>query len=119
MYKKAIRIYLTITIIIGVLIFIGLFNKSNKSSAKWVNLEIYGQINNYIHIDKNIFIEVDSLWIFVSYNSYYNNNDPKGCRFAKNKGERYYSINCESDLFDVRLSSKGGIIKDKIWLRRI
>lgn len=117
--SKAIRIYLIIFGIISVIMFVGLFNRSNKSSAKWTDLKINGQIKNFVHIDKSIFIEIDSLWIFVSYNSYYEKNNPNDCEFIKNKGERYYSINCENNLSDITLSSKGGIVDDKIWLRRI
>lgn len=119
MNKKAIRIYLIISGIIGVIMFVGLFNRSNKSSAKWMDLEINGQIKNFVHIGKSIFIKIDSFYLEVLYNPYFEKNNPIGCNFIKIKGERYYSINCENNLSDITLSSKGGIVDDKIWLRRI
>jgi hypothetical protein len=119
MNPKAIRIYLIIMGIIGLIMFAGLFLRSHKSSQKWIDMEITGQINDFVHIGKDVFIEVDSLWIFVSYNYYYEKNNPNECNFVKNKGERYYSIYCKNNLSDITLSSKGGIVEDKIWLRRI
>src|SRR5690606_20306555 len=95
MNSRVINVYLFIAGIIGVIVFIGLFNRNDRHSAQWKELEINGQINDFVHIGKSIFLEIDSLYVEVLYNPYFEKNSPNGCNFTKNKGEEYYSIICD------------------------
>lgn len=118
MNKKAIRIYLISMSVIGVIVFIGLFNRSNESSARWYNLEINGQINNFVHIGKNTFVQLDTFWFSVSYNPVFEKTNLLGCNFQKKREDNYYQIICSDS--EMRIwSGSGGVVDDKIWLRRI
>lgn len=119
MNKKTIYIYLIILGAIAIVVFSGIIIRSKNSSIGWMNLQVEGHINKFVRIDKSIFIEVDSIWVEVLFNSYFENSNPIGCQFIKIKGERFYSINCKNNLYSITLGSNGGIVEDKIWLRRI
>ncbi len=118
MNKKVIYIYLISFVTISVIIFMGLFNRSYKSSTQWINLEINGQINNFVHIDKNIFIQLDTFWFSVIYDPVYEKINPIGCSFDKRRKDNYYQIICSDSKMRI-WSGSGEIVKDKIWLRRI
>ncbi len=118
MNKKAIRIFLISLAIISAIVFVGLFDRSNKSSTRWYNLEINGQINNFVHIDKSTFIQLDTFWFSVNYSSVFEKINPLGCNFDKKREDNYYQIICSDS--EMRIwSGSGGVVEDKIWLRRI
>ncbi|WP_372947181.1 hypothetical protein [Mariniphaga sp.] len=118
MNPKAIRIYLIIMGIIGLIMFAGLFLRSHKSSQKWIGMEIYGQMNDFVLIDKNVFILLDTVWYSFSYDRLFENFIINECRLSKEKGYDYYYILCPDSEIQV-WSGSGGIVTDKIWLRRI
>ena len=118
MNKKIIRIYLIFLIIISAIIFVGLFDRSSKSSTRWYDLEINGHINNFVHIDKHTFIQLDTLWFSVNYSSVLEKINPIGCSFYKKREDNYYHIICSNSEKQI-WSGSGGIVDDKIWLRRI
>jgi hypothetical protein len=118
MNPKVIRIYLIIMGIIGIIMFAGLFLRSHKSSQKWIDMEITGQINDFVHIGKNVFIQLDTVWYSFSYNRFFDNFYPSECKLNKEKGTDHYYILCPDSETQV-WSGSGGIVEDKIWLRRI
>ncbi|MBW6534306.1 MAG: hypothetical protein K0B11_04820 [Mariniphaga sp.] len=118
MNPKAIRIYLIILGIIGLIMFAGLFMRSHKSSQKWIDMEITGQINDFVHIGKDVFIQLDTTWYSFSYNRLFDSFIPNECTLSKNKGDDFYYIICPDSEMQV-WSGSGGIVTDKIWLRRI
>ena len=118
MNPKVIRIYLIIMGTIGLIVFAGLFLRSHKSSQKWIDMEITGQINDFVHIGKNVFIQLDTAWYSFSYNRFFDNFNPNECKLNKEKGTDHYYILCPDSETQV-WSVSGGIVENKIWLRRI
>ena len=118
MNKKVIRIYLISLTIISAIIFVGLFHRSSKSSGRWYNLEINGHINNFVHIDKHTFIQLDTFWFSVNYSSVFEKINPIGCSFHKKRNDNNYYIICSNSEMKI-WSGSGGIVDDEIWLRRI
>ena len=115
---KTIHIYLVVLVIIGVFIFSGLFFRSNKISSKWNDLELNGQINEFVHIEKNIFFKLDTFWFGVLYDPIIEKRNPIGCKFEKESETYFYNIICPDTQIQV-WSGSGGIVDDKILLRKI
>ena len=118
MKTKILHIYLSILIIISVFVFSGLFFRSNIVSNKWNALEINGQINEMVHIGKNIFFKLDTFWFAVLYNPSVYKENLIGCKFQKESKSDYYYIICPDTLLKV-WSGGGAVVDDKILLRRI
>jgi hypothetical protein len=117
--KKIYWIFMAISMTIGVTFLVKFSINSKNARSLWIEYEIPEKtINNYIHIDKNIFVQLDTVWFSLSYNRLYESSDLIGCTFNKHRSTPFYYINCSDTSF--HLFSRGGrVVTDKIWLRRI
>jgi hypothetical protein len=117
--KKIYRIFMATIFTIGGIMFVILFLKSNSASSKWIEFEIQEKtIIEYVYIGKSVFIQLDTFWFSVSYNPVFKESNPIGCIFNKEKGGPYYNIICNETTMNIWTGS-GGVVADKIWLRRI
>jgi len=117
--KKMYWILMASIFTIAAMMFINLFIKSKNARSSWIEYEMQDKtIINYVYLGKSVFIQFDTLWFSVSYNPVFEDIDPIGCIFSKEKGGPYYKISCKDTTINL-WSGSGGFITDKIWLRRI
>jgi hypothetical protein len=117
--KKMYWILMASIFTIAAMMFINLFIKSKNARIRWIEYEMQERtINDYVYIGKNVFVQLDTFWFSVIGNPVFEDLDPIGCIFSKEKGGAYYKISCKDTTINL-WSGSGGFITDKIWLRRI